>query len=79
MKQLDKPRGHRGVFSCQKKRENRMISTALFIIILILINAPAWTFALVGVHFVFGVIERAKYEEEKKAFLKLIDEIVKSI
>ena len=56
-----------------------MISTALFIIILILINAPAWTFALVGVHFVFGVIERAKYEEEKKAFLKLIDEIVKSI
>lgn len=56
-----------------------MISTVLFIIILVLINAPAWTFALVGVHFVLQIIERVKYEEGKKAFLKLIDEIVKSI
>lgn len=55
-----------------------MISTALFIIILVLINAPAWTFALVGVHFVFWVIERVKHEKAKKALLKVIDEIVKS-
>jgi 1,4-dihydroxy-2-naphthoate octaprenyltransferase len=55
-----------------------MISTALFIIILVLINAPAWTFALVGVYFTFRVIERVKHEKAKKALLKVIDEIVKS-
>lgn len=55
-----------------------IISTALFIIILVLINAPAWTFALVGVHFVLQIIERVKYEEGKKALLKVIDEIVKA-
>jgi 1,4-dihydroxy-2-naphthoate octaprenyltransferase len=55
-----------------------MISTALFIIILVLINAPAWTFALVGVYFAFLVIERVKQEKAKKALLKVIDEIVKA-
>ena len=55
-----------------------MISTALFIIILVLINAPAWTFALVGVYFTFLVIERVKHEKAKKALLKVLDEIVKA-
>ena len=55
-----------------------MISTALFIIILVLINAPAWTFALVGVYFAFLVIERVKQEKTKKALLMVIDEIVKA-
>lgn len=55
-----------------------MISIALFIIILVLINAPAWTFALVGVYFAFLVIERVKHEKAKKALLKVLDEIVKA-
>lgn len=55
-----------------------MISTALFIIILVLIGAPAWTYALVGAYFTFRVIERVKHEKAKKALLKVIDEIVKA-
>lgn len=55
-----------------------MISTALFIIILVLINAPSWTYALVGVYFTLRVIEHVKHEKTKKALLKVIDEIVKA-
>ena len=56
-----------------------MISTALFAIILVLINAPAWTYALLGAYFTFRVVEYVNTAKAKKKLLGALDEIQKAV
>lgn len=56
-----------------------MISTALFIIILVLINAPAWTYILTGVYFAFNLVQYDRSLKAKKTIADAYDKLIKEL
>lgn len=56
-----------------------MIETALFIIILVLINAPAWTYALTGVFFALTLINRIELTKKRKILKEIIDKVLSAL
>ncbi|MGN0255142.1 MAG: hypothetical protein ACI4D6_04085 [Chordicoccus sp.] len=55
-----------------------MISGMLFVIILWLIHAPAWTYALAGVYITLSIVKAVRLEKSKKDFVELLKELNKT-